>query len=208
MRKLIIGIAAVAFTVAACSGGGAGPTGGTPTSAATPAVGQPTATAGQPTATTGQPSAAPGGALVTVVLTGGPDAGTYSSSDAAGGPNCSNGLIGPNGWGVQFSLAGVPDDQLSSLQMVIAGEGEEDSEDATFPGTVLLMTVTIGDFLTEGNRIYEVAVRTDESDDESSGEGSADVADGGATAVITGTGTTSDGVQIAATVNCPSIIRL
>ncbi|HYI22257.1 MAG TPA: hypothetical protein VEX62_06435 [Candidatus Limnocylindrales bacterium] len=145
---------------------------------------------------------------MTVVLTGGPDAGTYTSSDAAGGPNCSNGLIGPNGWGVQFSLTGIPDDQLSSLQMVIAGEGEEDSEDATFPGTVLLMTVTIGDFLTEGNRIYEVAVRTDESDDESSGEGSADVADNGTTAVITGTGTTADGVQIAATVNCPSIIRM
>lgn len=207
MRKLLSGIAATVFVVAACSGGGAGPTGGPPTSAATPA-GQSTAPAGQPTATAGQPSAAPGAALVTVVLTGGPDAGTYTSSDAAGGPNCSNGLIGPNGWGVQFSLTGIPDDQLSSLQMVIAGEGEEDSEDATFPGTVLLMTVTIGDFLTEGNRIYEVAVRTDESDDESSGEGSADVADNGTTAVITGTGTTADGVQIAATVNCPSIIRM
>jgi hypothetical protein len=139
-----------------------------------------------------------------VTLTGGPDAGSYTASD---NPHCSNGLVGPSGWGVQYSIEGAADDQMSSFQLVVAGEGESDNEDATFPGTVFLMTVRIGDFVTMENRNYEVAVRTDASDRESSGTGSGQINDGGSTAVITATGTTEDGVQIAATVTCPDVLR-
>jgi hypothetical protein len=142
---------------------------------------------------------------VVVVLTGGPDAGTYTGSD---NPNCSTGLIGPNGWGVQYSIANAADNQMSSLQVIQAAPGKADDENAFFKGTEFSMTVTIGDIVAEGNRDYEIAVRTENAERESVGTGSAQIADAGATAVIHATGTTADGVAIDATVTCPSITRM
>ena len=177
--------------------------------------GQPTQQPGLPTATgqasptaagqaTATPAVQPGTGSVTVVLTGGPDAGAYAGF---ANPNCSLGIIGPGGWGVQYSVPDGPADELSSLQMVVAASGMADDEDAFFRGTEFLMTVTIGTLFDESAREYEIAVRTDAADQESSGTGSATIADTGSSAVITATGTTADGVAIAATVACPSVVR-
>jgi hypothetical protein len=201
MRLSSIGLVALALIGAACGGGtaatstpaGPGATAGGP-AAATPA-------AATPAGATAQPPAGGGGEAVRVVITGGPNAGTYT---AAGETNCSNGLIGPQGWGVQFSVATATAGQLSSVQMVVAAKGKENDPNATFGGTAFLMTVTIGP-LFEGTN-FEVAVKTDA--DESKGSGSADVQDNGSTAVIHATGTTPEGVGIDATVNCGSVIRM
>jgi hypothetical protein len=168
-------------------------------------VGQPTPT-GQPTLS-GQPTPVvppvEGEGSVSVILSGGPDAGTYTAN---GVTNCSLGLIGPGAWGVQFSLLdNVTLAELSSLQIVSAAPGEEDDNNATFPGTKFLMTASIGPFLDPNRRDYEVKVKTRAS--ESEGTGSATVNDTGTSAVIHATGTTADGVAIDATVNCPTVIR-
>jgi hypothetical protein len=144
--------------------------------------------------------------VATVTLTGGPDAGTYTAAaDIA--PNCSQGIIGPEGWGVQLSNFDAADNELGSIQLVSAAPGKADDEDAFFGGTEFLITITIGPALGETSRNYEVGVYTDSADKETSGEGSAQITDNGTTAVIHATATTTDGVGIDATVNCPSVVR-
>jgi hypothetical protein len=147
----------------------------------------------------GQTPAAPaaaGGETVRVVLTGGPDAGTYTTT---ANPNCSHGIFGKDGWGVQYSTGDMTGDKdFTSLQLV-HWPGEPDPE-GMFSDTKFLVTVTIGP-LFEG-REYEVKVMTDP--EFSQGEGSASVQEGNPT-VITATGTTEDGVKIDATVTCPSV---
>ncbi len=193
MKSLSASVAVLAVILVACGGG----------PAATPQPG------GQQTLAPGQPTQAPapppaGGESVSVTLTGGPDAGTYTGTD---NPNCSLGIIGPNGWGTQYSVADGPDNALSSLQLVSAAPGMADDEEAFFQGTEFLITVTIGTLFADSSRDYEVAKYTENADKDSTGTGSATVADTGSTAVIHATGTTADGVGIDATVNCPSVIR-
>ena len=109
--------------------------------------------------------------------------------------------------GYHSLIVDVGPNDLSSLQIVSAAPGMADDEDAFFQGTEFLMTVTSGDFLVDSKREYEVAVRTEAADEESSGTGSATISDTGSSAVIHATGTTAEGVGIDATVNCPSVIR-
>lgn len=168
------------------------PAGPTPT--ATPTI-APSEVAG---ATSGQTTAA-GGTTVTVVLTGGSDAGTYTGSDD---PKCTVGLIGPQAWGVQWSIDGGPK-QLSSVQLVSAAPGKADDPSAMFQGTVMLLSIGVGPLL-QGNT-YEIDDKTDDSQDQ--GSGSVQVQDNGDTAVIHASGTTKDGVGIDATINCPSVSR-
>jgi hypothetical protein len=142
---------------------------------------------------------APGGNTVTVVLTGGPDAGTYTGADD---PNCTVGLVGPQAWGVQWSVSGGPN-QLSSVQLVSAAPGKADDPSAMFQGTVMLLSIGVGPLL-QGNT-YEIDDKTDDSQDQ--GSGSAQVQDNGDTAVIHATGTTKAGVGVDVTINCPSVSR-
>lgn len=195
----LVASAAALLLVVACGGGGTvtPTTGGLRTTA-------PLASSPAAAATPAAPAPQPGGAAVTVVLTGGPDAGSYTASGDTG---CSYGLIGPQGWGVQFSrVDNVGPNDLSSVQVVSAAPGMEEDSDATFSGTKLLTTVTIGPFLEETKRDYEIEVDVDE--DDSSGSGEATVTDSGTSAVIHVTGTTEDGVGIDATVNCATVIRM
>lgn len=197
-----LALVAMAGLFLAC-GGGAAPTstgpGPTLGSQATPSAGA----SARPSASV---VAQPGGSVATVVLTGGPDAGTYTAAaDIA--PNCSEGVVGPDGWGVQLSSSVAADNELGSIQLVAAAPGKADDENAFFKGTEYLITITIGPSLGETSRNYEVGVYTDSSDKETTGEGSAQVTDNGATAVIHATGTTADGVGIDATINCPSVVR-
>ncbi len=214
-RHLVL-LASTALLVAAC---GAASATGTPAPAATPAnssgavatqVGESATPAGPtPTAT---PTVAPsedagatsgqtasGGITVTVVLTGGQDAGTYTGVED---PNCTVGLIGPQAWGVQWSTDGGPK-QLSSVQLVSAAPGKADDPSAMFQGTVMLLSIGVGPLL-QGNT-YEIDDKTDNSQDQ--GSGSVQVQDNGDTAVIHATGTTKDGVGVDATINCPSVSR-
>ena len=201
MRTIAVALAAV-IVLAACSA--APGTTQQPTGQATASA--PSGTATLPAATGTPPASAPpagGTQTVSVTLTGGPDAGTYTGTD---NPNCSLGLSGANTWGTQFSIIGAGQEQLSSFQLV-APEGGVPDPESMFGGTVFLMTVTIGPFEGTGSRAYEIAIYTEDSDKPTTGYGAADVTDNGATAVIHATGGTYDGVAIDATVTCPSVTR-
>lgn len=155
-------------------------------------------------AAAGGPTAAPAeGETVVVTLAGGLDAGRRT---AGGDPNCSFGLVGPLGWGVEISIDDAQPNELSSVQIVAAAPGREDDPNATFPGTKFLMTVVIGPFFAASRRAYEITVRTDA--DASVGSGSATIDDSGSSAQIHATGTTADGVAIDATVFCPYVLRV
>lgn len=197
----------LALLASACGGGSVASQ--QPGQATVPA-GQPSSAAIQPTPpsqpTPAGPPVQPGAGVATVTLTGGADAGTYAAAVDIE-PNCTVGLIGPEAWGVQLTNLVAGDHDLGSLQLVSAAPGKADDEDAFFKGTEFLMTVTIGPSLVASSRNYEVAVRTEAADEDSSGTGSAQVTDTGTTAVIHATGTTEDGVGIDATVNCPSVLR-
>jgi hypothetical protein len=196
----VVALAAVLGLAVACGGGTT-----VPSNSATAGLPTPTGIAATPSAGATVPPAQ-GGSVATVTLTGGPDAGTYTAAaDIA--PNCSQGIIGPEGWGVQLSNFAAADKELGSIQLVSAAPGRADDDDAFFGGTEFLITITIGPALGEGSRNYEVGVYTEASDNETNGEGSAQVTDNGTTAVIHATATTEDGVGIDATVNCPSVTR-
>jgi len=171
----------ISVLLAAC-GGAAAPTA---------APGQPTAAPGQPTVAPGTPTAPPvvqpGGGTVSVTLTGGADAGTYTGSE---NPSCSFGLAAAGTWGTQYSTTEAGAGQLCSVQMVVPPAGDSDAH--------FTMLVTIGP-LFDGNN-YEITP--------DGGTGSAQINDAGATAVIHATGTTEDGVGMDVTVNCPSVIRM
>ena len=104
-------------------------------------------------------------------------------------PKCTLGLIGPQAWGVQWSIEGGPK-QLSSVQLVSAAPGKADDPSAMFQGTVMLLSIGVGPLL-QGNT-YEIDDKTDDTQDQ--GSGSVQVQDNGDTAVIHATGTTKDGV--------------
>jgi hypothetical protein len=198
MKAAFIGAMALAF-VAACGGGGQAGTSGQPTSGTRASSGAVSTTAAQQSSA---PVGVPGSGTAVVVLSGGPDAGTYTGGDD---PRCSQGIVGPGGWGTQYSSADVGDKGLGSIQIVSAAPGKENDPDAFMSGVTLLTTVTIGPSLGENSRDYEIRVS---SDDQATGTGTAQIADNGSTAVIHVTGTTADGVSMDVTVTCPTITRV
>ena len=185
----------IAGLLIGCGSPSANPTGAAPGATSGTATPAPVPTSGGGNAGSGS--------TVLVTLVGGPDAGSYQGG---ADPLCTNGLIGPDGWGVQYSIADAPADSLSSVQVIASAEGRADDEDAMFSGVAFKLTVTIGDLAT--GRSYDVTVASADADFETSGQGSASVEDRGATAVIHATGTTADGVEIDATINCPNVTRV
>ena len=189
-------ILVASVTVAACGGAGG--------ATANPTQGGPGATTGTaPTGAAATAGSAPGGGTggktAEVVITGGPDAGTYSGTID---PLCTNGIVGKGGWGVQYSTADLTGEKdLTSVQLVYYASGPD--PEGMFSDTSLLLTVTIGP-ITSG-RVYDITVKTDAG--ESSGTGTATVSEGNPT-VIKATGTTADGVKIDATVTCPKVTKV
>jgi hypothetical protein len=187
VKSTLIAIFVMAAVAAACGGG----------TAATNPPGQPTqAPGGQTTSPATQPPAATpaaatpaapppgggGGDVATVVLTGGPDAGTYTAS---GNPFCSHGFVGTGIWGAQLTAEGG-DGELSQLQIVFPDAGVADAH--------LSLTLTIGPLMTGTTyRLFDV--------------GTGQATDNGNTAVLHVTGTTDEGVAVDVTVNCPSVTR-
>ena len=202
MRRTVVISFLLSAVLAACGGGGAATTG---PGGQTTAPGQPT-TGGVATSqpSSGQPAPQPGAGTVTVVVTGGDDAGTYTGTD---NPNCTYNFFAPDTWGAQYSITEAGPDDLSSVQMVHRPNGGGSDEDM-FPGVATLVTVAFGDLLDSTTyREYEVELRADDEESDIGGEGEMTVNDAGSTAVLHFIGTTVDGVGIDATVNCPSVTR-
>jgi hypothetical protein len=193
VRRFMTVLLLIPALVAACGGGGA------PTAAPgqpTQAPGQPTQAPGQPTSPPAQTTPAPvgGATTVSVTLTGGAHAGTYTGT---ADPLCSNGFMGEGVWGTQYSVfEGIEAGELSSLQLIYNPVGAQ-----------LKTTVGIGPIFDTANGYTEYDITFQYEGQDDSGTGTVQVTDGGTTAVLHVTGTTADGVGIDATVNCPAVTR-
>jgi hypothetical protein len=180
-------VLAVALALAAC-GGAATPATKTPGAATTAPAGA--TPAGQRTQPTSQPQ---GGGTISVTLTSGPDAGTYTG---AADPHCSFGFLSPNVWGVAYVDPAAVPGKLGAANVIsqVAAQG-----DTSRPFSA---DVTIGAQFV-GNNYGLVRDAGDASQ-------SITITDNGATAVIDVVGTTTvgtTGIGLDMTVNCPSVIR-
>lgn len=171
-RGLVV-IAVLGALVVACGGG------------ATQAPASSTTGPGAATATPagGGGGGGGGGTTVAATLTGGADAGSYTTG---ADPLCTVGYAGEGAWGVQYSTADASV-KFSSFQFVGPVPGSDAKSYAT---------VTIGPLT--GGKTYDFGENVG---------GTWSVSDNGSTAVITAEGTTADGVQVKVVVNCPSVAR-
>lgn len=127
-------------------------------------------------------------AEVDLVITGGPDAGTYHGVTPGSG-GCSRNVFSDNSFGLQYS-DGQAADGFTSLQVIV-----RDAADAAGDGTLdFVAIVQIGPMF-DGTS-YNVDPENDD------GDGSVQLQDSGQTAVIVFDGFTADEVRLHATVTC------
>lgn len=133
------------------------------------------------------------GSEITVTLTGGPNAGTYTATSAE--TTCSEGLTGDNSFGNQYSAKGKADNVLSSLQLII------DDKNAAKQGTdKFSVEVKFGKLL--GGKSYSINTR----DNSKEGSGTATLTESGSTKTVVIEGKTADGVGISATITCQHVM--
>jgi hypothetical protein len=127
---------------------------------------------------------------VHLVVTGGPNAGTYDKTTDRGG--CSSGLTTRGAWGNQLSDPKDNDTKhFNSLQLVVP--------DPKKPHDFLLK-VGFGPLLHRGAE-YVVDTKTNK------GSGTVTVVDRGATAVVNFDAKTAQGVRLNGTIDCKSVMR-
>ena len=136
---------------------------------------------------------AAGGETIRLVITGGDDAGTYTSSED---PLCSKDKIGPGGWNVNYmniDLTGPRDFTALNLAFY-TGDPPTEGLNAN---TQVWAIVKLGELMSPNTRehVFRVSPTMGE------GSGSATVEDG-PRPVIRATGTTSKGVGLDITVHC------
>jgi len=135
---------------------------------------------------------------VHLVITGGPNAGTYDATSDKGG--CSYGLGGPGSWGNQLSLPKEKDPKkLNSLQLVVP-----DAKKAAGGSKEFQMTVGFGPLMA---RSAEYTVDTRATAPKKSGSGTVTVDDKGSTGKVTFSATTAAGVKLDGTIDCKSVTR-
>lgn len=187
--------------LAACGGGtaptptpaGATSTPGAPATTPGAAATTPGAAATTPAAV-GTPQATPppvqGNATVTVMVTGGPDAGTYQGS---ADPHCSFGFLGPGVWGVSYGEADMTTG-LTGVQMTAQ------------PGASAI------DWAAQMSLIFDAGARTYTVSTMAGGtESTISIIDGGvgdgASIHVNGPAVEAGGVTVQVVVNCPSVTR-
>ena len=125
-----------------------------------------------------------------VVITGGPNAGTYDGSTDRGG--CSAGMTGKGSWGNQYSLVKENNPKvLNSVQLIVP--------DPKSPHNFFL-NVAFGRITA---RVAEYKVETEKK----SGSGTVTVNDKGSTAIVNFDATTAAGVHLVGTIDCKSVTR-
>lgn len=198
MTRLAVLLASM-LLVAACGGGSAGsPAAPGATSAPAGATSAPAGATSAPAG--GTPVAPPpaGGSAtdISLLLSGGPDDGTYEahSTDLT----CSHGLIGEDSWGNQYSDGDV--DGFSSLQLIV-----DDATAAASGTSEFQVTVGMGVLFGDDYREYNINTRPDAP--EQTGSGTVTIADTGTTARVTIQGETDDGVTIDALIQCNQVLR-
>jgi len=183
-------LGAIVLTFALCLAGCGGATTSTPTpggaattSPAGVATTPPAAAATTPPAgTTPQPQ---GGTTVSVTITGGPDAGSYTGSAA---PNCSFGFGAPGTWVVAYDDS---DSETGLTGLGVTAQPADTAGEFQFTASVLINNANVY-YVGEGTTPPGVITITDT----------------GSTATIHVVGPTIDGAaQIDLTVSCPSVLR-
>jgi hypothetical protein len=136
--------------------------------------------------------------IVHLVVVGGTHAGTYDATGTRGG--CSVGLSGPGSWGNQLSSPSDKDpSHFNSLQLIIPN-----GKAAAAGAKELMLTVGFGPLL---QRSAEYKVDTRAEAKARTGSGTVTVKDGGATARVTFSAKTADGVQLDGTIDCKTVTR-
>lgn len=131
--------------------------------------------------------------ITQIKVTGGPHAGSYTSSTEHGG--CSAGLMAPGEWGNQLSTPKDKDpNHFNSLQLIVPNPKK--------PSEFFLM-VGFGSILARSAE-YKVETRPGKP---ASGSGSVNITDGGATAKMTFDATTKEGIKLAGTIDCKHVTR-
>jgi hypothetical protein len=134
---------------------------------------------------------------VHVVVTGGPNAGTYDVSSERGG--CTYGFVGIDSWGNQLSTPKDKDPKhFNSLQLIVPSTKKAASGTSEF-----YISFGFGPLL---NRSKEWKIET-RSGEKQSGSGTVTVADHGPTAKVTFNVMSSDGVKFNGTIDCKSVMR-
>lgn len=158
------------------------------------------ATPDSASSSTSKPDAVAGstaGTEITVTLTGGANAGTYTATSVD--PTCSEGLTGKKSFGNQYSVKGKADNEFSSLQLII------DDKDAAKKGTdKFYIKVAFGKLLR--GKAYEINGGTSFLALAKMGSGKATLLESGATKTVVVEGKTADGVGISASIKCNSVI--
>jgi hypothetical protein len=135
---------------------------------------------------------------VHLVVTGGPNAGTYNATTERGG--CSFGLAGPGSWGNQLSDPKDKDPKhFNSLQLIVPNAKKAAGGTHEF-----LLKIGFGPLMHRGAE-YTVETRAGEA--KKSGSGTLTVLDKGTTGVVTFDAKTADGVRLAGTIDCKSVMR-
>ena len=149
-----------------------------------------TTTSPNPTENAGNNST---GSEISVTLTGGSNAGTYTATSAD--PTCSEGLTGDKSFGNQYSAKGKADNELSTVQLII--DNKDDAKNGT---NKFSLQVGFGKIL--GGKSYQI----NSGDNSKAGSGTATLTESGSTKTVVVEGKTSDGVGISATITCHHIM--
>jgi hypothetical protein len=175
----------------------------TPTGSTTEPTTEPTSNVpANPTATSvSGPTTGPIGdgnaSVITVIVTGGPHAGTHErrSSDAT----CSYGLIGADAWGNQYSDADITQG-LSSLQLIVPSGTEAANGTSNFNATF-----TFGELFGDSSTNYTFEGR---EGSEKEGDGTVTISGTPDRATIKIEGEPAGGVTIDATIECNDVFRV
>ena len=135
---------------------------------------------------------------VHLVVTGGPNAGTWEASSDKGG--CSTGLTGPGSWGNQISQPKEKDPaKFNSLQLIVP-----DAKKAAAGGKEFFILFRFGSLMGKNT---EYTIETRRSEAKKKGSGSVTIDDKGATAKVGFNVVSAAGYKFAGTIDCKSVIR-
>jgi hypothetical protein len=135
---------------------------------------------------------------VHLVVTGGPNAGTWEASSEKGG--CSAGLTGPGSWGNQLSQPKEKDPaKFNSLQLIVP-----DAKKAAVGSKEFFVLFRFGPLIAK-NTEYTVETRPTEA--KKKGSGVVTVDDKGATAKVSFNVTSAEGYKFEGAIDCKSVAR-
>lgn len=135
---------------------------------------------------------------VHLVVTGGPNAGTYDASTMKGG--CTYGFAGPGSWGNQLSDPKDKDPKhFNSLQLIVPSAKAAASGTSEF-----YMVIGFGPLMHRG---AEYTIESRSGHGNKSGSGTVTVMDHGTTGTVKFNAKTAEGIGLAGTIDCKSVLR-